>query len=294
MWNRDLKVKIALIGTTGCAAAVLMLRHSMRFDWSSAAPAIGAVGLFVPFAAIFDRRKISNFSNLLIGFVCMVAFNLCLAVLTYAGTPLNAPLADQWLIQCDRSLGIHLPDVVQWARARPWVQSLNQVYYSVLPSTLLALVLLGLDSDVRRMREFVLHFMLAGLLTTVIYFFVPAVCPVGAFGYEPTAHQQHFLDHFHALRSGQHTVVSMSDLDGLITFPSFHTCWALLLAWNFRHYRWIRFPMLVLNILVAISTVTTGWHYATDVVGGAGITFLAIGITTLLSKWLNSDVRPES
>jgi membrane-associated phospholipid phosphatase len=158
---------------------------------------------------------------------------------------------------------------------------------------LLALIVLGLDSNVWRLREFVLHFILAGLITTVCFFFLPAACPVGAYGYEATPMQQRFLDHFFALRAGEFPLVSMNNLEGLITFPSFHTTWALLVAYAFRHYRWLFAPMILLNAGVAISTVTTGFHYATDVIGGIVTAAVAVMICDRLAPWLQSG-REES
>ena len=99
MWNRDLKLKLWLISITGCAAFVLLAKHGMRFDYFSASTAVGTVGLLLPFAVVFDGRKISAFANLLTGFLCMVVFNLFLAILTYAGTPFNAPLADPSILR---------------------------------------------------------------------------------------------------------------------------------------------------------------------------------------------------
>ncbi len=294
MWNTDLKLKFFLISLTGSAACVLLLRHGMRFDYSSAGPAIATIGGLLPFAIVFDVRKLNQFSNLLTGFLCMVAFNLCLAVLTYAGTPLNAPLADWWLIRADAAMGVHLPSIVEWSSDHPWISmAMNRAYYSVLPSTLLALIVLGLDSDVRKLRDFVSHFMLAGLITTAIYFLFPAEAPTAAFGYEATVAQQRFIEHFHGLRSGHMSTVSMNNLEGLITFPSFHTSWAIVLAYAFRSYRWLWLPMIVLNVAVCISTVTTGWHYATDVLGGIVVAVAAVQITRFLGQWVHCQPSVE-
>ena len=47
--------------------------------------------------------------------------------------------------------------------------------------------------------------------------------------------------------------------------------------------------MVVLNAAVCISTVTTGWHYATDVVGGILIAALAVLLTRSLGSWVHSE-----
>lgn len=290
MRSPALRLNLLIISWTGVAAFALLVRHGMVFELSSAWTAVGTILLLGPFAVAFDRRGIATFVNLLSGFLCMVAFNVFLSILTYAGTPLNAPLADSWLMNCDAAMGIHLPSIVDWMSAHPGVRAVfDASYSSVMLSTLLALIVLGLDDDCRRMQEFVLQFMLAGLLTTAVFFVLPAAGPFVAYGYELRPDQQRFLTHFESLRSGQFHHVSLNHLEGLITFPSFHTAWALLLAWGFRHYRLLRWPLLVLNLMVVFSTLTTGWHYGADVVGGTLVAVLSVLLTWRLRPWLQDS-----
>lgn len=291
-----LRLNLLIISWTGVAAFGLLVLHGMTFDFLSASTAVGTIVLLSPFAVAFDRRGIAPFVNLLTGFLSMVAFNVFLAILTYAGTPLNTALADSWLMTCDSAMGIDLPAIVQWMAAHPGLKAMfDAAYPSVMLSTLLALIVLGLDSHQHRLQEFVLQFMIAGLLTTLVYFLLPAAGPFASYGYEPRPDQQRFLDHFYALRSGDLKVVSLSSLEGLITFPSFHTSWALLLAWGFRHSRWLCIPMLILNLMVVVSTLTTGWHYGTDVVGGVVVAAIAACTTHQLRPYLRAgfpDAEP--
>jgi membrane-associated phospholipid phosphatase len=283
-----LQMNLLFISWTGVAAFALLLYHGMQFDFASASTAVGATVLLAPFAVVFRRRGIGPFANLLTGFLCMVAFSTVLSILTYAGTPLNAPLADDWLKSCDAMLGIHLPSIVEWMSHHEALKNVFDLAYpSVMISTLLALVVLGLNEDEWQLQAFVLQFMIAGIITTLFYFLLPAVAPVGSYNYSITPQQEGFLEHFLALRSGELRVVSLSRVEGLVTFPSFHTCWALLIAWGFRHNRWLRFPMLILNLAVAASTVTTGWHYASDVVGGIAVAIVSVLAINLLRPRLS-------
>ncbi|MEZ6061180.1 MAG: phosphatase PAP2 family protein [Planctomycetaceae bacterium] len=283
--SHDSLVKVWLILVTAAAGFALLIRHGMQLDFLSCGAAVGTVALLLPFAVAFDNRGIPQFANLLTGFLFMVVFNLFLTILTYAGTPLNAALVDGQLIQFDAAMGIHLPSIVEFSRRHPNLQWwLSMSYASVLPSTLLAIVVLGCDRDVKRLQNFVMTFMIAGLITSVVFFVTPAEGPFAAYGYELRADQQRFLDHFRALRSQQFPVVSMSNLEGLITFPSFHTTWAVLLAFGFRHYRWLFVPMLLLNCAVAASTMTTGWHYGSDVAGGLLTAAAAVAAARLLTR----------
>lgn len=280
-----MQIKLLIISWTAVAAFALLVRHGMSFDMSSSLAAVGTILLLAPFAVAFENRNVPQFVNLLTGFLCMVAFNAFLSILTYACTPLDAPLADPLMMKCDAALGIHLPSIVEWVRSRPLLHSaFDVVYPSVMFSTLLALVVVGLDPDQRRMQRFVMQFMLAGLVTTVLYIFFPCDAPYTAYGYELNPGQQRFKVHFDALRSDAFPIVSLTNLEGLITFPSFHTSWALLVAWSFRHHRWLFPPMLLLNLAVVASTVCAGWHYGTDVIGGLVVAVGAVLVTRRLEQ----------
>ena len=177
-------------------------------------------------------------------------------------------------------MGVHLPSIVEWSREHETLNRLfNMSYVSVLPSTLLAIIVLGMDRNLKRLQAFVMQFMVAGLLTTFVFFFLPAEGPFVSYGYSLRPDQMRFLNHFHALRAGEFPVVSMDHLEGLITFPSFHTTWALLVGFAFRYYRWLAVPMFALNLMVVVSTMTTGWHYGSDVVGGILTAVVAVAVS---------------
>ena len=107
-----LQVNLLLIAGTGIAGFSQLLLHGMHFDAASAVTAIATIVLLTPFSIVFQQRGITTFAGLLTGFQCIVAFNVCLSVLTYACTPLTAPLADTWLMRVDEVMGIHLPAIV--------------------------------------------------------------------------------------------------------------------------------------------------------------------------------------
>lgn len=84
------------------------------------------------------------------------------------------------------------------------------------------------------------------------------------------------MDQFRALRSGSFPVVSLNHVEGLITFPSVHTSWALLMTWGFRQNRWLFPPLLLLYLAVVGATLTTGWQYESDVFGGVVVAVLVV------------------
>jgi hypothetical protein len=61
-------------------------------------------------------------------------------------------------------------------------------------------------------------------------------------------------------RNGSFRLIQLGQMQGLVTFPSFHTCFAITLAWCFRDVRWL-FPIAILvNGAVLVSTLSEGGH----------------------------------
>jgi membrane-associated phospholipid phosphatase len=69
----------------------------------------------------------------------------------------------------------------------------------------------------------------------------------------------------------------------LVTFPSFHTTLALVIAYCGARLRFVGAPVVVLNLLVVASTMAEGGHYFADIAGGAVIAFAAIGLVRLVN-----------
>lgn len=87
----------------------------------------------------------------------------------------------------------------------------------------------------------------------------------------PDSSLKDYLQLFFAYRDGIATALHVFVLEGMITFPSFHAAWALLLAASF--IPWPRMMAIFgpLNAIVVLSTVFIGGHYGVDVIVGLAI-----------------------
>lgn len=78
--------------------------------------------------------------------------------------------------------------------------------------------------------------------------------------------------------------VVVGDVRGLVAFPSYHTCFALLMSYALRGYKLLFIPSLAVNLAVIATTPLIGAHYVIDVAGGFAVAGLAIWVVSLINR----------
>jgi membrane-associated phospholipid phosphatase len=127
-------------------------------------------------------------------------------------------------------------------------------------------------------KEYAIACLVAAALSIPLFAVFQAVGPWSVYNYAPSREQAGYVRTAEALKSGAPFVLDLGNQDGLITFPSFHTVLAVLTAvalWPIRYLRW---PSTVLSVLIVLSTVSTGWHYVSDVLGGLLVAAVALAV----------------
>jgi membrane-associated phospholipid phosphatase len=142
---------------------------------------------------------------------------------------------------------------------------------------------------VNRLQGYVLAFAIAITLTALIAIFLPAANAAIYFDKLPTKvsvwpnGQHSYFPVLEGLRAGTLRTVSFDAMDGLISFPSFHTANAILILWALWPITLVRWMLLPINILLIASTPLCGAHYFVDVLGGCAVAFVAISATARLT-----------
>ena len=207
-----------------------------------------------------------------------------IAMLSYLMTSLNFPLLDHIYADIDRFMGFDWLAFLEWTNNRPLLgKTLIFSYHTSMLQIAGIVVLLALTGRPGRINEFLGLFMITGSVVIVSAGIVPAA---GAYVYynpapelfanlNPQAGLWH-LEQFNALREGTLRVINLSAAEGLVTFPSFHTCLAIIVTWALRDFRIIFWAFAVLNALVIVSTLPEGGHHLIDVIAGALIAVAAM------------------
>lgn len=182
------------------------------------------------------------------------------------------PLRDADLTRFGRALHMHVPEIVAWTASHTWALLSSALAYESLPWLLLAAAFLPPVFWQRRAaHRFVLSNLIAFLIGLPVFAVMPAIGPWVGYGFRANAIQVYCANSILAFRAGRPTTFV-----GIVTFPSYHTIWAVLAAAALWPFRRLRIPAALLAGLIVISTITTGWHYVADVLAGLVIAGVAL------------------
>jgi membrane-associated phospholipid phosphatase len=84
-----------------------------------------------------------------------------------------------------------------------------------------------------------------------------------------------FLDAFNGLRNGSLTTIDVSSIQGVVSFPSFHTMLGIITIYGLRDTRALLIPAVMLNAMMMVATLPVGGHYLADTLAGAAISIAA-------------------
>lgn len=206
--------------------------------------------------------------------------------LTYVAMASNLPMQDATLLAIDRALGFDFRVYLTFVNDRPvLIQFLKFGYAAISWPVFLIPVVLAVAQLYRRIPEFTFAFAFALIVTMIVSALVPALGVYQQIGLTAADYSnltpKSYLDsltEIPAVRDGTFRELDLFKLIGILTFPSFHTASAVLYLWAFWPIRWVRPLNVTVNGLLIASTPIGGGHYFIDLIAGAAVAALAIGV----------------
>ena len=192
---------------------------------------------------------------------------------------LRMPLQDSLFAGADRLLGVSVPAIMAWANHHWLGRMATDSYGLLIPLLPLAILAPALMGKPKYAQEFLVGNLIAFTMGVVLFALFPAVGPWYGYHYMGGGAQMYCQAQFLALRVPG-TYIFHSQAAGVVCFPSFHVIWAILCAAALWGFRWLRIPVAVLAGMIILSTMTTGWHYFSDVLAGA----VLAGVSVFLAK----------
>jgi membrane-associated phospholipid phosphatase len=266
----------SLVAVTGVLDVVLFAALGMTATMNLAV-VIFLAGLWGG-ARLIERRN-PPAGRLAEAFVQILAFAQVGSYLTYGAMAASPfPIADGLLERVDALLGFDWLAWFNWVHAHPIVHLVLAKAYASIPLQLLVLLVYFSFADADRVDELVLATILAVAIIVPGMVLLPAIGEWSQHGVGIEPWRADIL----ALRS--HTMQTVSRTLGIVAFPSFHTVAGVLLTNMARGRKWF-LPVLALNVLMIVSVMSEGAHFAVDMLSGLVIAWVAIAASRSILVW---------
>lgn len=273
----------------GMFGGCVVLGAAMGFgvDARRALLPMAGIALLVAGVVMGRRARRERVTAAAIALLQMTLFTILGVTLAYLLAARAGPLWDADLAAADARLGIVWPTVLHAADRLPSpLLMLGGVAYHSLALQMVACILaLAWAGQVARLRLMVAAALLAGVVTILASGLVPA------FGnlFAPEAYRRLWpsvawleRDLIAGLRDGSLRQLDLSQLMGIVSFPSYHATLPVILLWSIRHMRGAAVPAAMWVVLTVAATPLFGGHYVVDVIAGLLLALVAIAAVRLL------------
>lgn len=223
------------------------------------------VALFFEYAAL---SLIGSFGLIILSYLCMAS---------------SGKLADIWLLAADRALGFDWIGIYHRIAQHPrLMQGMQLTYDSLLLQGFYITVFLGLRGQTTEMRELWRLSTIGCILCCLGAMAAPALGPFHVFGLDG---EGVFLPAMKQLLARQDLHFAAANLTGVICFPSYHTVLALTCPWAMRRTGPLFFWSFAgLNLLMLFTIPFFGGHYLSDMIAGAAVFAVALGIVKTMGR----------
>jgi membrane-associated phospholipid phosphatase len=238
----------------------------------------------LPFAAVVWFCHWTEYSRLRDFLLCLiwpVSLSIVSSPLLEMAGRDPFPLVDTALARIDTYM-FQTGTVVRWMQHFPALSAISETVYALsVPLILAALFLPVCAGHANSGRRYIFSASVALAITIALFAMWPAAGPWRFEDFRPNERQAAAASYLLTLKS-HHPNAAPSQLGNIVSFPSFHTISAVLSAIALWNIRWIRWVGLAVCVGICVATVTTGWHYVIDVMGGLAVAFAAWAAATKL------------
>jgi membrane-associated phospholipid phosphatase len=289
--SRSASVRWLVIATVAVVDAVDLRRVGIRLAADGLARLALAIFVLLVLALIYGhlrpRERLADLAQTAAQLLLLFA---AAAVLSYALTVEALPLQDDLFAHADALLGF---DWLAWfhaVEAKPLLRNvLHFAYITATPQLVAIAIYLALTGQGARNAELIWTLAIALIVIIPLSALLPGA---GAFvRYDALALvDAPFVPEFAMLRHGALTTIDLNQVQGVITFPSFHTTLAILYPYVVRGNRRVFVGCAFLNLVMLLSIPSEGGHYLVDVFAGALVAVVAIRAAAWVEQRLSAPM----
>ncbi len=268
------------------ACLIAMIGLGFRIDPTRAMPAIATLALLAGAALVGQTGARPRLRAGAVAFLQMTLFTIVGVILSYALAARGGPLWDDRFAAADRLLGFDWPMIVGLAdRSGPAIWIGGLAYHSLILQMIVCIVVLSATAQTHRLRIATAAAIASGFATIMLSGAMPAMGNV----FDPADHAHLWpsvawleRDLIAGLRDGSWRTLDLTQLMGIVTFPSYHATLPIILAWAQRDVRGWNIVAALWAALTIVATPLFGGHYAIDVLAGAGLAVAGLAIAPRL------------
>jgi hypothetical protein len=290
LWMAFAISTLLVISLAGCALTSIEL------------PGLGAWAIYclvitamlLPLPAYWYEKGRADLLDVALTLLWALAETLIVPFFVLVAARLRMPLQDSFLGGADRHLGVSVPALMAWA-AHHWLGSLiNRSYAWGVMMLQFAVVFPVLAGRSKYTKELLVANLISCAIGIPLFALFPAVGPWHYYHFLPTPSQRVVCEVALLTLRLPGVYVFGSTAVGVVCFPSFHVVWAIFSAATLWGFRWLRIPVALLSGIIILSTMTTGWHYFADVLGGIPLAAISIVLAKGLTRRMDcrgTDLR---
>jgi PAP2 superfamily protein len=276
---------LLVISLVGCALTGIELPG--LGSWTIYCLVIAA--MLLPLPAYWYEKGRADLLDAALTLLWALLQTLIVPILVLVAARLRTPLQDSFLGGADEHLGVSVPALMAWA-SHHWLGSLiNRSYAWDVKMLQLAVVLPVLAGRSKYTKELLVANLISFAIGIPLFAFLPAVGPWHYYHFLPTQSQREVCEVALLTLRLPGAYVFGSTGSGVVCFPSFHVVWAIFFVATMWGFRWLRIPLVLLSGMIILSTMTTGWHYFADVLGGILLAIISIVLAKGLTQRMDSS-----
>ena len=261
-----------VIVALGAAMWAWCIKFELAVQWHDILLPCGVV-FAVWLAHVLKARRASLVTEY---FLLTATGTAVFGVASYLSMTTGRPLADDVLMAADRAIGFDWFVPWRWLLHHALAAKVLQIAYdSLVYQGLYFGVLFGVMGKRYELREMFWLVAVAGVFTCAGAALFPALGPFKTYGVKIE-----FLPVMEQLRSGN-LHFALSNLTGVVSFPSFHTTMALLYIYGFRRAGAIGWMMAALNVAMMPAIPFFGGHYLVDMLAGGAVALASLAIVRI-------------
>lgn len=272
----------------------------LSIDTSIIAKIAGLILMLIAIAYFYRRWRVDPWISFGAESCAQIVAILALgAFLMYPLATIGLPYRDAELHAIDLWMGLDWEAYLRFVNAHPLLCFVSKLAYSSMAvQYAFTIFVLVASSRFLRIQQYVVAVAVALAITLAVFTFTPSIGTYAFLKIQPESYARldpvltfNQMYHLDAMRTHSWSVIH--ELEGLISFPSFHTVSAVLFTWALYPIRKLRLWVAVLNVALVISAPLQGAHYFVDILGGIATATLALCIVSSRAFGYSSLQRTE-